>query len=191
MDFFSNLAWCFDNLHYLFPLSLSYGGFSQIWKHLFWQMNRKTKDKCLGLAVLLHKLRFSPDCQGQPHAQASCWCPCGSAGCSRCCQSLRSHPPRCWGRRSTGTMSMWTFRGCAANVVISRHRPVAEVVLIVSGDQRHGELVSPIRIKHIKLLRSWRSHFVGARAWGQRTWKHTDRRVFLVFFFTLFLIVHT
>lgn len=44
------------------------------------------------------------------------------------------------------------------------HQPVAEVVFIVTSDQRHGELVSPIQIKHIELLGGWGSHFVGAGA---------------------------
>lgn len=42
------------------------------------------------------------------------------------------------------------------------HQPVAEVKFVVTGDQRHGELVSPICVKYIKFLRGWRSHFIGA-----------------------------
>jgi len=40
--------------------------------------------------------------------------------------------------------------------------PVAEVILVVSSNQRHSELVSTICIKYIELFRDWRSHFIGA-----------------------------
>lgn len=58
------------------------------------------------------------------------------------------------------------------------NQPVAEVVLKVSSNQRHGELVSPIRIKHIKFLWGWRSHFIGAGSWSQRAcrWRDSDWR---------------
>ncbi len=49
-----------------------------------------------------------------------------------------------------------------AILFIPTHQPVAEVVFVVSSDQRHGELVGPICIKHIELLRGWRSNFIRA-----------------------------
>lgn len=47
------------------------------------------------------------------------------------------------------------------NVFPDKHQPVTEVVFVVSSDQRHGELVSPICIKHVELLRGWTGHFIG------------------------------
>lgn len=63
-------------------------------------------------------------------------------------------------------VSWFKSRGKNKNI---GNQPVAEVVFKVSSDQRHGELVRSIWIKHIKFLWSWRSHFIGAGTWSQRS----------------------
>lgn len=150
-------------------------------------------------AVQHGKRLVSPDCQGRPRVQASCWYLYGYAGCSHCCLSPPLHPPHCWVKE----WRKWKFaRDCShlqiwhpkSKLFPHPHQPVAEVVFIVSSDQRHGELVSPICIKHIELLRSWRGHFIRAWTWRQGAWRHTVSQsvrerllklIYLIFYYYL------
>lgn len=44
------------------------------------------------------------------------------------------------------------------------HQPVAEVEHVITGDQRGGELVSPVGVKNVELLGGGTGHFVRAEA---------------------------
>lgn len=134
------------------------------------------------------KLLISPDCRGQPHVQATCWYLYGYGGCCHCYLSLRLHPPHCWERQNQERkmtrrlsismfcnyihLQLWYIFVFSTCVHAHTHQPVAEVVFVVPSNKRHGELMSPICIKHKELLWGWRSHFIGAWTWSKRAWRH-------------------
>lgn len=52
------------------------------------------------------------------------------------------------------------------------HQPVAEVVHVISGDERGGELMSPVCVKNVELLGGRTRYLIRAEAWRERTWRH-------------------
>lgn len=55
---------------------------------------------------------------------------------------------------------------------MTTHQPVAEVVHIVSGDERHGELMGAVHVKDVELLGGGTSDLIRAEARGEGTWRH-------------------